>query len=335
MTDTLAPAPSSAQGSSSLMSRVLHLTFAAVVAGLIVCYSMYFSVPEGTAAVVTRFGEPMREITQAGPYWKWPWPVEQVHSIDRRHKLSNTPYTATFTRDKRNLVFLTYFVWRVEKPLLFLQSTGGSQVAEKKLDGMVTAAKNFYVGRYDLSALVSTSAADIRTEEIERAILEDVQRPALDKFGIVVEQVGFKRVAFAEENVPAVLANMRSERKAEADRLRAEGEKEAQAIRDDALVRSEEILREGREKAGMIRGKAEKEAAEVYAAVHKLDPDFYRFWRSLEALKKVLGGKSTLILRTDQGFFDVLGDPSRPIKPMTGNGARSNPPEAPPREGPK
>jgi membrane protease subunit HflC len=123
--------------------------------------------------------------------------------------------------------------------------------------------------------------------------------------------VGFKRIAFAEENVPAVLAHMRSERRAEADRLRAEGEKEAAGIRDDALVKSEQMLTEGREKAGHIRGEAEKAAAQIYARANDLDPDFYRFWRSLEAIKTVLGGKATLILRTDQGFFDVLSDPGR------------------------
>ncbi len=154
----------------------------------------------------------------------------------------------------------------------------------------------------------------IKAGEIEQAILDDVRGPMLDKFGIRVEQVGFKRIAFPEENVPAVLANMRAERKSEADRLRAEGDREAQGIRDDALVKSEEMLREGRIKAGAIRGQAEKEAAEIYGAAHKLDPEFYGFWRSLEALKKVLGGKATLILRTDQGFFDVLMGPGRQAK---------------------
>ena len=226
-----------------------------MVAGLLVAYGTYFSVSEGQAARGDALGEPVREISEAGPYWKWPWPIEQVHFIDARMKLFNTPYTATFTRDKRGVILLTFVAWRVEKPLLFLQAAGGPEVAEKKLDGMVTAAKNFQMGRYDLAALVSTQAGAIKASEIEQAILDDVRGPMLDKFGIRVDQVGFTRIAFAEENVPAVLANMRSERKAEADRLRAEGDKEAQAIRDDALVKSEEMLREGRVRPGKaIRG---------------------------------------------------------------------------------
>jgi membrane protease subunit HflC len=202
----------------------------------------------------------------------------------------------------------------VARPLLFLQAAGSPAVAEKKLDGLVTAAKNLHLGRYDLSALLSTETDTIRADEIETAILDDVRGPMLEKFGVQVDQVGFKRIAFAEENVPAVLAHMRSERKAEADRLRAEGEKEAQGIRDDALVKSEETLREGREKAGEVRGLAEKDAADIYAQANNLDPEFYRFWRSLEGIKKVLAGKATLILRTDQGFFDVLTDPNRRLE---------------------
>src|SRR5262245_37777446 len=163
-----------------------------LVVGLLLLYSIYFSVTEGQSAVITRFGAPVREITAAGPYWRWPWPIEQVHLIDARMKLFNTPFTATFTRDKRNVILFTYVAWRVEKPLLFLQSAGGRDVAEKKLDGMVTASKNFHLGRYDLSALLSTQPGSIRAGEIEQAILDDIRVPMLDKFGIHVDQVGFK-----------------------------------------------------------------------------------------------------------------------------------------------
>jgi membrane protease subunit HflC len=305
--------PDSTTPRTSWLALAGRIVFAALVVGLLVAYVSYFSVSEGQTAVVTRFGAPVREITLAGPYWKWPWPVETVHLIDARLKLFDTPFTATFTHDKRNVILLTYVAWHVERPLLFLQAAGNQGVAEKKLDGMVTAAKNFHLGQYDLSALLSTQPGATRVEEIEEAILGDIRGPMLEKFGVHVDQVGFTRIAFAEENVPAVLAHMRSERKAEADRLRAEGEREAQGIRDQALVKSEETLREGREKAGALRGEAEKEAAETYAQAHNLDPEFYRFWRSLEAVKKVLSGKATLILRTDQGFFDVLTDPSRDL----------------------
>ncbi len=297
---------------TSFIGRLLfRIASAGMIVGLLVAYSMFFQVSEGHNAVVTQFGNPVRSIRRAGLFWKWPWPIEQAYPIDARRRVYNTPYTATLTRDQKNVILLTYVVWRVEDPLLYLQSLGSPEAAEIKLDGMVAASKNFQLGRYDLSALVSTVPGEIKTDQIEEAILTDVQPSAEEKFGIVVEQVGVKRIAYPEENIATVLDQMRAERQAEAGKLRAEGEKEAQRIRDEALVKAEEIRREGREEAGKIIGRAEKDAAEIYARAHQLDPEFYRFWRSLQAIKKTLGNKATVILRTDQGFFDVLSAPPK------------------------
>ena len=291
------------------LSILFNTSVALVLVTILVGYACYLQVREGTAAVVTRFGEPVRSITEPGPYFKLPWPIEETRTFDMRKRVFNTPYTATLTRDRRNVVLLTYVVWQIEDPQLFLQSVGDEVAASAKLDGMVTAAKNTLMGQYDLSALVSTDAGQIQTPEIESAIVSEVQDVAADKFGISIQQVGFKRIAYEQANVTAVLAQMRAEREAEAKQLRAEGDKESRRIRDDAAVKSEETLREGRLEAGRIRGEAERAAAEIYAKAHRTDPEFYRYWRSLEALKKTLGKDATVVLRTDQGFFDLLTDP--------------------------
>ena len=283
-----------------------QIVVAAIVVGLITAYGSTHQVSEGRSAVVTRFGEPVRVVQHSGLKWKWPWPIETAHAIDMRYRFFNTPFTATFTKDRRNVILLSYVVWHVQDPLLFFQSLGTPEAAEQKLDGMVTAGKNLHFGRYDLTAVVSINTDDIQLDNIEQAILNDVREPALEKFGIRVEQVGVKRIAYPEENISAVLAQMRSERNAEAQELRAQGTKEAQRIRDDAMVKAEEIVTEGREKAGEILGAAEKEAAEIYAQAHRLDPDFYRFWRSMQVIKKTLGAKATVVLRSDQEPFNEL-----------------------------
>ncbi|OHB82857.1 MAG: hypothetical protein A2V98_21770 [Planctomycetes bacterium RBG_16_64_12] len=289
------------------LGRLLfRVVLALIIVGLLVAYSMSFQVTEGYNAVVTRFGDPKRVINEAGLFWKWPWPIEQAHQVDMRRRLHNTPYTATFTRDRKNVVLLSYVVWRVENPLLFLQSVGNREDAEAKLNSMVVNKKNFFLGRYELSALVSTNSDQIKSEEIEQAILQDVADDARVKFGIRVEQVGIKRIAYPEENMAAVLEQMRAERKAEAGQLRAEGEKTASAVVNEALVRKAEIVSKGSKEAGEIRGRAASEAAQIYAQARQLDPEFYRFWRELQSLKKILGPKSTVILRTDQGPFKPL-----------------------------
>ncbi len=285
---------------------VFRVSLAGVITGLLLTYGASFTVSEGNHAIVTRFGRPVREIHEAGFYWKYPWPIEQFHPIDVRLRYFNSPFTATFTRDRKNVVLMTYVVWRVDDPLLFFQSLGAPEAAEQKLDGMIAAAKNFHMGNYDLTALVSTADSAIQADKIEAAILDTVRGPALEKFGIAIEQVGIKRIAFPQENMAAVLEQMRAERRAEAGELRAKGKKESQRIRDEGLVKAEQILRTGRKEAGKILGRAEKEAAEIYAQAHQLDPDFYRFWRSMQVVKKVLNSKATVILRNDQEPFREL-----------------------------
>ena len=259
--------------------------------------------------VVTRFGKPTRQLMEPGAYFKLPWPIEDARVVDLRQHVFNTPYTATLTRDRRNVVLSTFVVWDVSDPLLFLQSAGTVEAVSAKIDGMVTAAKNTRMGGYDLSALVSTDPAQLQTEQIEQQLLQDVQEDAQDKFGIHIRQIGINRIAYESSNVSAVLAQMKAERESAAKQLRALGEKDANAIRDDAVVRSEEILRDGRLEAGRIRADAEQKVSEINAQAHLRDPEFYRYWRSLEALKRSLGSDSTIILRTNEGFMDLLTDP--------------------------
>jgi len=317
----------------SIWRLLFRAVLGAIIVGLLVAYSMCFQVSEGYKAVVTQFGKPVRAVHEAGLFWKWPWPIEQAHQIDVRRRLHNTPYTATFTRDRRNVVLLSYVVWHVEDPLLYLQSVVNRKDAEEKLNGIVSHYKNEQLGRYELADLVSVNSEQIKTNAIEQAMLSAVAQEAREKFGIEVEQVGIKRIAYPEENMSAVLDQMRAERQAEAYRLRAEGDREARRIRDEALVKKEEILSKGRKEAGELRGKAEYAAAQIYREATQMDPEFYAFWRKLQAVKKILGEKATLIMRTDRGIFDVLRAPPEP--PQASSETRRRPAaDAPPASEP-
>lgn len=289
-----------------MLKTVAQALLGALVLALILAYGSTFQVSEGHSAVVTRFGDPVRVIEQPGLQWKYPWPIETAHIIDMRNRFFNTPFSSTFTKDRRNVVLLSYVVWQVKDPMLFFQSLGTPESAEQKIDGMVTAGKNLHIGRYDLTAIVSTEEENIHLDEIEQAILDDVRGEAAEKFGISVQQVGVKRIAYPQENVSAVLAQMRSERKAEAQELRARGTQEAQRIRDEAMVKADQVVAEGKKQSGDLLGAAEKRSAEIYSKAHRLDPEFYRFWRSMQVIKKTLGAKASVVLSNDQEPFDQL-----------------------------
>lgn len=288
---------------SAILSRG---ALAVGIVAVFVVLDTFYAIEEGQVAVVTRFGRPVREIVEAGPYWKWPTPIDTLHVFDRRRRIFVTPEVAHFTRDKKNIVLSTYVVWHVERPLAFLQAVGNAETAETNLAGLVGAAKTQRIGRHDLSALVSTRRENLHVEEIETEITAETSTAALTKMGVVVDQVGIERIAFPAENLAAVFDRMRTERQAEANRLRAEGAKAAQAIRDEAHVKSQDILRVGRNEASQIAAEAERRAADLLSAIHKQNPGFYKFWSSLQASKRVLKEKSTLILTSDQLFFDGL-----------------------------
>ncbi|MBA2115330.1 protease modulator HflC [Bremerella alba] len=323
---------------TALWTRFVRIGLGISILLLLIAYPCYVQVSEGTAVVVTRFGKPTRQWMEPGAYFKLPWPIEDARVVDLRQHVFNTPYTATLTRDRRNVVLSTFVVWDVSDPLLFLQSSGSVEAVSAKIDGMVTAAKNNRMGGYDLSALVSTNSDQVQTVRIEQQLLADVQQNALDKFGIQIRQIGINRIAYEASNVSAVLAQMKAERESAAKQLRAVGDKDANAIRDDALVRSEEILRDGRLEAGKIRANAEQKVSEIYAQAHMRDPEFYRYWRSLESLKRSLGSDSTVILRTNEGFMDLLTTPPPvpnaavpPTQPTTSNDRTVRLPQVDPR----
>jgi len=293
----------------TLPRRFVRATFAAAIVIVFTLSDALYTVPEGDFAVVTRFGRPVREIRDAGAYWKLPASIDQVRRISRRRNIFSTPETTSFTRDKKNIVLSTFVVWRVENPLTYLQAVGEIPSAEIHLTGMVLAAKAQVVGQQDLTALVSTREEEIQVGAMEDAMTQSVCMRARSRLGIVVDKIGVERVAFPTENLSAVFDRMRVERQGEANRLRAEGQKAAQVLRDDAYVKSQEILRAGKEEAARITAQTERDIAEQQAAVYGRNPEFYRFWSSLQASKRALQERATLILSTDQLFFEELAEP--------------------------
>ena len=305
MTETLPVIEETTQ--SHFKSRMfVRALLAFFLLGIFVLYGTFFTVKTNQVAIVTRLGNPVRILNEPGPYFKWPTPIEKLDWIDTRSQLLHTPGATSFTRDKKSVVISTYVVWRITDPLLFLQSTRTIETAESHLVSLVRAAKNTELGQHDLAALVTINAELSSAAEIEAAVQRSVNEAALAKLGVTVEEVGIERIGFPNENMPAVLDRMRAEREAEANRLRSEGAKLARKVRDEAHVESQKILRKGKEEASRIASDAERQAGQILAAAYERDPEFYRFWLSLQSSRKLLDGNARLILRSDQPPFDVL-----------------------------
>ena len=276
---------------------------------VILLSSVAFSVRERHTALVMRFGELVRTETQSGLHWKLPWPIDRVSLIDQRKRVFNTRHSEMLTRDKKNIILLSYASWQVTDAELFYKAVGTISEAEKKLDGVVTNAKIGVMGRYDLSALVSTDPKQLRTEEIESEILASVQESARVKYGIEVEQVGFKRLSLPEANIKSVFDKMRAERGKVAAGLRAQGERDAAVLRSETDLEVATVIAAAREEAAKLRGDAEAQATEIYARAHGEAPELFKMVRQLQSLEQVMSKDVTLIMRTDKAPFNVLNGP--------------------------
>jgi modulator of FtsH protease HflC len=210
------------------------------------------------------------------------------------------------TRDKKNLIARTFVVWRIGDPLAFTQAIGAASGAEGKLDGLLTNAAIGTLGGHDLSALVSTNPADLQVDQIESELLASTAPVALRSYGVVIEQIRLERIALPEANVEAVFEQMRAERRQFAAKFQAEGEREASRIRSEAELEAARIRAKGAEEEARIRGESAAKVARIYGDAHRVDPDLYRFTRSLESVDKLVTGSTSLVLRTDSEPFSLL-----------------------------
>ena len=274
-------------------NRIIKWMFALIVAAIIGFFGFVFKVNEGEYAVVTRFGAVRSEVTQAGMYLRLPWPFEDVQIQDARKRYLDSGYLETLTHDKKNVIMQTYTIWSIADPLRYYTSVGDTALAETYLSDLVTSAKNGTMGNYDLSALVSLDEEDIKIDEIEAAMLQEVQSHALEQYGIQVHELRLKRVGLPATNVQSVFTQMQADRQKYIDQLLADAEVAA-------------IVAEGREEAAAINAETEREVAEIYASAHSQDPELYEFLQKLAALENSVDEDTVMIITMDTPPFDVL-----------------------------
>ena len=287
--------------------QVISRALIAIVVVAILGFAMFsFQVASNESAVLTRFGSPVRTLPEPGLYFKWPWPIDTVNRFDTRLAFYDTRLSEALTQDKRNVILPVFVAWRVADPLKFLQALGTPAAAPTKLDSLATSARNALLGRYDFQELVSTDPAKLKLVELEQRLMESIRPQALSAFGIAIEQVGLKRIALPEANTLYVFERMKAERGQYAARYRAEGRREAEELRAKTDAERTVLLAEAQKFAEETRGKAEAEAAKIYSDAHTQDPQFYKFLRELETLRKVTRENTTLILDTDTAPFNQL-----------------------------
>ncbi len=270
----------------------------------------FFQVRTTDVAVVTRFGRPYKQLTEAGAYFKWPWPIEKVWLLDHRVQNFEDKLTEGLTRDNFNLLTSVYVGWRITNPTNFFPVFAGTGnpigEAEKVLERLLGNAKSAVVGSHSLSDFVSASDHGTNFLAIENEILTVLQSQVrTNNYGLEVEFLGIKKVELPETVTQSVFERMASERKVLADKLQFEGEADAQKIRSDAERRAAEVLANAGAEATKIKGEGEAAAAKSLSAFQQ-NPELANFIFRLNALEGALKDRSTLVFDQHTPPFDLF-----------------------------
>ena len=266
---------------------------------LVIASRTLYAVSETEQVVVTQLGRPVRLVQTPGLHLKVPFLQQLTFFEDRLLDYDAAP-ALVITRDKKNLVVDNYAKWQIRDPLKFLQTVQNEAGAQARLDDIIYSKVREQLGLHDLVEVIATKRAPIM-----QAVTAG-SHEASRAYGIGVIDVRIKRADLPPENAQAVYGRMRTEREREAKRYRSEGQEEALKIRAESEKQKTILLAEAYEQEQAIRGEGDAAAMRVYAEAFQHDPDFFAFTRTLEAYRKSLKGKTTLLLPPQMEFLRYL-----------------------------
>ena len=261
-----------------------------------------FTMNERQQGLVLQFGEPKRVIQSSGLHFKLPL-IQNVIRYDIRILEYDLPVEEIIAVDKKRMLVDSFTRFKIVDPLEFYKTVGTESSVRNRLNSNVISSLRRIVGRVTLEELLSEERSKIM-EDIRQEVNNEASR-----FGIEVVDVRIRRADLPEANSQAIYERMISERVREAKEFRAKGSEVGQKIRAEADKDKTVILAEATKKSEILRGQGESDAVNIYADAFEKDPDFYSFYRSMQAYGKVLGEDgTTMILSPDSEFLEFFNN---------------------------
>ncbi len=289
------------------MSPRINL-FGAIIATILVILTMsIFTVDQRQFAVVFQLGEVKRAISEPGLYFKIPM-VQNVRYFEKRIiTLDNGEPERFITSEKKNVLVDSYIKWRIVDPQLYYISVGGDESRAKiRLNQTVNAGLREEFGKRTVHDVVSGERDMVMTQMREKADVD------ARKIGVQIVDVRLKRVELPTEVSEAVYRRMEAERKRVANELRSEGFAEAEKIRADADRQREIIIAQAYSESQKIKGEGDAKASNTYAQAFGQNPEFYSFYRSLEAYRGSFKTKNDiLVIEPNSEFFKYMKSTGR------------------------
>ena len=260
-------------------------------------YGSVFTVGERELAIKFRFKEIVRSDYEPGLNFKFPY-VNSVEFYPKRLQTIINPQELFLTKEKKNL-YVDFFVkWRITDVVEFYKATNGqSAVGAQRILEIVKDGIRGEFAKRTVPEVVSSERREIMGDMLENA------RANAAPLGIEVVDVRVKRIEFSDTVSESVFKRMREERSRVASELRAEGAENAESIRAEADRERTVVLAEAYRDSEIIRGEGDAIAADVYAKAFSKDPEFYSFYRSIEAYKNSLGAEGDLLVLDGEGDF--------------------------------
>jgi len=281
------------------MNRFL-LPFIVVVGFAI--YLSLFTVKEINQAIVLQFGDPKKVIAKPGLQVKIPF-IQNVVFIDRRILSLDPQPEEVIASDQKRLIVDAYARFRITDPLKFYISVGDERVARSRLATIINSRLRSVLGKQSLATLLSED----RTKQM--ALIQDDVNTEAQNFGIEIIDVRIKRADLPQANSEAIYKRMQTEREREAKEFRAKGAEMAVTITSTADKEVTVLLANANKQSEIMKGEGDGQRNKIFAAAFGKDPEFFAFYRAMQAYEKALiGGDTSLILSPDSDFFKFFGD---------------------------
>jgi len=278
-----------------------------VILGLLVVAAglSLFTVNERDLAIKLQLGKVVQADYEPGLHWKIPM-VQNIHKFPRRILTIEDSPDRVFTAEKKALKVDFFVKWRVIDPVRFYTSTGGSLAfADARLSEIIKNAVVTEFGKRSVREAISAERAELMHDMLVTATTTS------EDLGVELIDFRVKQVELMDEVKNAVYAQMNEERARIAQELRAEGRADAERIRAEADRARTIILADANRDSEKIRGEGDARAAEIYASAYKKDPEFYAFYRSINAYKSSMGkSNDLLVLDPNNEFFKYLNQSS-------------------------
>jgi len=272
-----------------------------IIALGIVAYLSIFVVKEVNQAIVLQFGDPKKIISQPGLNFKIPV-IQNVVFLDKRILNLDTPPEEVIASDQKRLIVDAYARFKIVDPLKFYISVGNERVARSRLSTIINSRIRSVLGKQRLSVLLSEDRIK------QMSLIQDGVNTEAENFGIIIVDVRIKRADLPQANSEAIFQRMKTERQREAKEFRARGAEMAVTITSTADKEVAVILANANKKSEIMKGEGDGTRNKIFAQAFGKDPEFFSFYRAMQAYERALiGGDTSLILSPDSDFFKFFG----------------------------